>query len=131
MAELSAKERKAMFAKDKRNPNTIPESVLFAIISSSDDIPQEVRHSIWARTIDLRDKRLEAFTFTLRSQMISFASGFGFSSVSTKNPDASSISPPSIPENVEKPITSAIMKNPKMKRLVMMPIMKQPVQFHF
>ena len=60
MADLSAKERRAMFAKESRHPNSIPESVLFAIISSSDDIPQELRHNIWARTIDLRDKRLEA-----------------------------------------------------------------------
>jgi len=32
MAELTAKERRAMFAKEKRNPNTIPESVLSCTI---------------------------------------------------------------------------------------------------
>lgn len=60
MPDQTDKQRKAMFAKESRHPNTIPESVLFAIVTNSDDISNEDRNSIWQRTIDLRDKRLEA-----------------------------------------------------------------------
>ena len=46
--------------KTKEDPeaNTIPESVLFTVISM-DDVPREIGGKIWARSISLRDYRLE------------------------------------------------------------------------